>query len=481
MRIIILAMIFAMTYSASAQQIIDTKDISELEINKIQFFSIITSTDETRVVHLLKQKKELYARLYDQELNSTGKDIFHEKLKFKYTSISGHSNKENRFTVYLNDENEKWGLLSLDFDTQAVTSKEYKLKLRSQIFLNSFSVDDSHYVVTIKRHSSIIFIHKLYPDGTHVTTEYDFSATDFSGGLRSISNLSQLMNTDFVNFQTDLIKKDIPLSLRSTNEKVKLYLTDDVISITVDNSRDFTYILRLNTDNNTTDVKVVTKDHMAERSSFEDSNSFLYDNHLFVVKSTFEEMKFSVVNLSDLSVVKTFTTQKNEDIYFKNTPVLNQKAGNKEAREINNTEDFLKKITNSKPAISLHHQDSKLIVTIGASKEDNSEKETIATISVLLTGGVGTWAISMANRNALDNDFLNYSRTKTTRFQTVLDTSFNHLVEAPIEENVFDKIKKYDLENKIQGFKALYKLNNKFYYNFIDEDTNQIKTVEFSK
>ena len=464
---------------AKSQEIINTIDVSDLNAKKIELFNVFNSNDDKKVVHLLKHKRELHASLYDKRLNPIGEKIFLEKFKNYRESISGHSNNGNRFSIYLNDDHEKWAVLSLDFDTYEVLIKDYDIKLRSQDFLNSFSVNDSHYIVTIKKHSSIVFIHKLYPDGSYTSTEYDFSSVDFSGGLRSIGNLHKLMNASSETFQTDLIRNDVPISLRSTNEKVKLYVNENSISMTIDNSRDYTYILHLDKYNSDKKSTIITKDKMKERSSFEDSNSFIYGNHIFSVKSTFEELKFSVTDLSNLKVVKTYSALKNDPINFKSTAILNQKSGNKNTKPINATEDFLEKITNSKPAISVYEQNNKLIVTIGASKQDNSKEEALAVISTLVGGSLGAGAVYSSNANAIDNNFLDYSRTKTTRFQTVLDKNFNQIQDIAIEENVFDKIKNYDLNNDIQGMKALYKLNDTFYYSFIDENTNQIKTVAF--
>ncbi|MFT5863562.1 MAG: hypothetical protein ACI828_002226, partial [Flavobacteriales bacterium] len=145
-------------------------------------------------------------------------------------------------------------------------------------------------------------------------------------------------------------------------------------------------------------------------------------------------------------------------------------------------EDFLKKVTNSKPAVCVFKQNGDWIITLGASKLTNGKREAMAVATILLSGG-GINARASAessNDNAIDKTFLDYSRLKSTQFQLVLDSSFNKK-EKDIEKNIFDIIKDYDLNKEQNGIKTLYKIDNTYYYNYLNIDSEQIQVIEFKE
>ena len=446
---------------------------------KIKAFKAFVNADNSQITHLIQDKKSLYAYLYDKELNYLDKKIYVDKFKPLLESVSGHTSKENELTLY-SRKKDKWEYINLDFNSGYVHDDEFDFELKSQVLLNSFTKEDAHYLVTIKKKSSLIFLYKLSSDGSYSMTEYDFSSTDFSGGRRSIGSFFHLIKASSDLFQTDFITDDLPLSLRSTNEKVKLYIDGSKLYITSDNSRDFTYLLELDIIDGTTNATTIRKKEMLERSAYEDSNSFKLDNHLFIIKTTFKEFDFSIVDLSTLDVIKSFSVLAEDEIDFKNTPIYKEAGEDKSI--LNSTEDFLKKVTNSKPAVCVFKQNGDWIITLGASKLTNGKREAMAVATILLSGG-GINARASAessNDNAIDKTFLDYSRLKSTQFQLVLDSSFNKK-EKDIEKNIFDIIKDYDLNKEQNGIKTLYKIDNTYYYNYLNIDSEQIQVIEFKE
>lgn len=474
---IFLLFIFFSGLALQAQKLLGIQDISNLEINKIEMFNTFVDSDGQYVVRFIKCKKDIYAYLLNSQTSEEKQTIFKEKFKIKYESISGSSNKGKNFSVYLNNENDNWGVLSLDFENNKLSFSEYDFKFKSQVFLNSLSYDDSHVVLSIKKNSSIILAHRLFPNGTVISQEFDFSEIDFSGGKRSISNLFQLIRADSGIFETDVIKNDIPLSLRSTNEKVKIYFKEEQIILTVDNSRDYTYVLKMNLKNDSIQHKTIDKPQMQVRSSYEDSNSFIFQENIIQLKTTFEEMILSITDLRTSNEIQSFRVKQDENIYFKTSDIKNERRGNEQVKKEITTEDFLEILTNAKPALSLYKQENNFILTVGSSEEDNSANEAAAVVGTLLLGTVGF--ANSSNKNALDTNFLEYSRTRSTRFHTVFNSSFRVLQNVEIAKNVFDKIRDYDLDNDIDGLKSLHKIYNNYYYSFIDEEDKNIKTIEF--
>lgn len=474
---ILCLLVFLISLITNGQELITLEHDTRIGDKKVRSLSAFASADDNLITYLVQDRNHLTAYLYDSELQLQGKGIFAPSILKKNASIAGFVNTDMKFSFFVGNEKNKWSVLNIDFEERTNLYTEFDFKIRNERILNTFANRNHFYILTLRNKSSKLSLYQLSSEGKVKKSEIDLSDEDFSGGRRSLSTIDQLINGRSDNFATNYISGNTPLSLRSTNEKVKLYNNDDYVYLSLDNSRDYTYVIKISLDSAKAEVTTIDKESLEERSSYEDTNSFIIDDKIFLLKATYDELDIAIRDLQSQSLLNKFTVTKDEEITFNNTPILEQNANTIEDKDIKDTSTFLRKITNSKPSIAVYSQGENYIMTTGASKEINNDDEALVVMAIL-AGATGTIVYTMIE-NAIDRNYLNYTRTKTSRFQTVLGSNFTHLENDDVPDNVFDKIRSYDIENKTSDLRTLFRLNSNYYFNYYDKDEEKIKAVKF--
>ena len=475
-------MFFLMTSACtvwSQERILDFENYFNFDDKKVLALDAFHNDRFDQTIFILEDRQSKNAYLFDKNFKeiSDGLKITKEVRKFP-NSLSIVASKEQAFSFLMsNDDFNKWGLLNLNFDARTILAQEVPINLKKALYVSSFSSSDKHWVVSLVKNSSKFKIQSVDDTGAVDITEYDFSNTDFSGGLRSIGNIYQLVNAKSEEFSIDYIEEDTPLSLLSTNEKMKIYKEGDELVISIDNSRDFTYLIKINIEEKTSNVITIEKKKFEERSSYEDSNSFVYGNKLFTLKTTFDILNLSITDLKTKQLLKTFEIQGDEDIWFRNTALFQKRLGARKTSEIAKTKTFLRKVANSEPAISVHKQDDHLVVTLGASKFIDRPDNALVTGALL--GGASGYLLVSVVINPISKNYLDYSSTKTTRFQMILNTDLTHVDNGTVKENTFDIIEGYDQSQSIKGAKTVFKIDGNYYFSYINKETKKLQCIRF--
>ncbi len=448
-----------------------------LKDKKVKALDVFHNDKSQEVLFLLKDNAQLAAYLFDKNFQEIGDALRIDKDFRRYPIvISAVNSGEHSYSLLLaSEEYEKWGLLDFDFKNRSASIAKLPYKIKKAVYLTSFRYAKKHWIISLVRNSSIIRAESIDSNGDVQHLEFDFSEDDFSGGRRSISNMYQLVGARSEDFTTDFIETGTPLSLLSANEKVKFYKEGGTVIMTIDNSRDYTYILEMNVENGQSSAKQINKQKLENRSSYEDSNSFILDDKLFSLKTTFETLSLDIKDLQTQKVLNTIIIKDSEDIWFKNTPIFQENLGS--SSEITNTKKFLRKVTNSEPAISVYKQDRNYVLSIGASKYIDYNDE-IQIIGAIVGGASGFLTVSIF-LNPVSKNYLDYSSTRTTRFQTILDDNFKHIPDATVRRNVFDNIKEFDQSKELKGAKTVYQIGKNYYFSYFDRETNRVNTVKF--
>lgn len=475
--IILFIIIFICQAGLGQDSIASFEHYFNLKDKKVKALDVFHNGDSQETLYLLKDNAQLAAYLFDKSFKEIGDALRIDKDFRKYPIlISAVNSGEHSYSLLLaSEEYKNWGLFHLNFITRSSSIKKLPYKIKRAVYLNSFRYAKKHWVVSLVNNSSIIRVESIDSEGNVQVNEMDFSGNDFSGGRRSISNIYQLVSARSDDFATDFIETGTPLSLLSANEKVKFYKDGATLVMTIDNSRDYTYILKMNVDNGHSSVEQINKQKLEKRSSFEDSNSFMLDDKLFSLKTTFETLSLDIKDLQTQKVLKTINITDSEDIWFKNTPIFQENLGS--SSKITNTKTFLRRVTNSEPAISVYKQDKEYVLSIGASKYIDYNDE-IQAIGAIVGGASGFLTVSIF-LNPISKNYLDYSSTRTTRFQAVFDDNFNHIPDAIVRKNVFDDIKNFDQSSDFKGAKTVYQIDQNYYFSYFDWETNMVNTVKF--
>lgn len=451
--------------------------------NKInRLYAISDASSES--LFLVPDGGKIAAYLYSENFEPFGQGLLLDNFLFKYPHISSFVGSQRKRTIFLRKANNRqWGAVYLDFDSRSVRQVDLDFKLKGENFINEFSRNGFHYVVTLLRSSSTFRMYSFDEQGNITHTDYDLSTTNFTPKKRWSADLSKIIEPQKDNFQTNIVEEGTPMALNTVNSVVKLYPKDDKVRITLDMRRTYTFVIDLFLDGEKAVVTAIERSSLLDPSSMEKTNSFLQDDHLFSFKTSYDEMLFSIIDLKTQKPFKEYRTSAKEIIPFSNTPIIQEGGAFDSYRELDRTRQFLRKTVSSNPAITVLKDGDDYVVTLGASQEIESPGILIASSS--LGGAIGA-GIVVGIGNAVFGNYLNYTRTKTARIQTILDNNYEHKPRSSVPENTFDRIEAFELKleeehGKDKGATTLFKNGEDYIWGFYHRTLNTMNLYRFKE
>ena len=181
-------------------------------------------------------------------------------------------------------------------------------------------------------------------------------------------------------------------------------------------------------------------------------------------------MVFAVYDMDTKEIVKDFTINKKDDIYFKNTTFIESRDGKKKFKDTYSTANFFKKVINSNSALSVRKVDDNYLISIGAS-EKVSNSFPLAIIGGVLGGAPGA---------ALLSAFESYDSTKSLKTDSFFDKEFNYFKrEQPV--NKFDLIYEYKRNNQLKNVpnQTIFEYGNFYVWGFYNRATGLYRYMKF--
>lgn len=439
------------------------------------FSAVFPETDQ--VLIFVEDKKSIAVYPYDTHGLKTHDGFSFPNFAKKYANIGGYTVQDNKYTLFLSNRiKNKWAILTLDLESQQHDLQEVRLDIDSKKILEAFTHNNKLYVFSVKINSSIIEAHVLSTNGEVRNESYTFDDIDF-GIKRSFGlKLDEYMGKS--NVQAAIIDTDSPAALESTKERTKFYQNGSQITLTLDDSKKETFILQFDLDNGSSSSRSVDKTVLNNAGLGGRSNSFIFDDKLFVFKASSQEMNFTIYELDSKKIIKSFSAEKDTPITFKNTPIIQEGGEFNSYRELEKTSKFLRKVSQSNPAIAVFKQDGKYVITLGATKEVTQGGPMV----FMYGGGLAGIAITglvTGITNATFYQYASYSYTKSARFQMVLDESFNVISDIEVPQNSFDDIKSYTYETPDDVIQTVFKLPEFFVWGALNAKNNRINFFKF--
>jgi hypothetical protein len=327
--------------------------------------------------------------------------------------------------------------------------------------------------LSIKKRSSILNIHIFEANKLNKTVSCDFSKYRFSNA--DGSNLYDILNHGNLPLQPDIqiakIDEYCPSSLEITSNINKLYINNDKIYLTLDINTEDTKLITFNLADNSTEVNNFLHDTINGNNNLDvNSNSYLFGDNILQIIGSSNEIIIKAVNRDSKSLIKKYRISKSQEIDFKNTSLL-QEGGtttftNNSNKELNNSEQILRKISNSSIGISAYVMQDMIELTIGGYKE--VEHTNTSSSTTFMTGPNNNSVPLMNYHNPLFNSYTKYTNTRTVYFKSLLDkTSFCHVTDS-IPNNAFDKIKIFESHNDNIKSKTIFRLNDYYVFGYYD-------------
>ncbi|RMB59124.1 hypothetical protein EAX61_08665 [Dokdonia sinensis] len=480
-QIVAIFLLFLSTLIFGQEKVFEFENKLKIGTRKINIL-YTNSNSEGESLFLIPDSGKIATYLYSENFEPVGQGLLIDNVLYKYPQISSFIGTGKKRTIFLRKaNNKKWGAVFLDFDNRSVRQVDLDFKHKGENFINEFSRNGFHYVVALLRNSSTFRMYRFDQNGDITHTDYNLSSTNFTPKKRRSGDLSDIIEPQRENFKTNVVEEGTPLALNTVNEVIKLYPQDDKVRITLDMRRTYTFIIDLFLESNKSEVHIIERPSLRDPSSMEKTNSFLQGDHLFSFKTSYDELLFAIIDLKSKNVLKEIRVDEKEHISFSNTPIIQEGGALDDYRELDRTRQFLRKTVSSNPAVAVLKNGDDYVVTLGASQEIESPGVLIVSSSV---GGAIGAGIVIGIGNAVFGNYLNYTRTKTARIQTILNREYDHLKGAIVPVNIFDRIQAFELEldeeyGNDKGATTLFKNGDDFILGFYHRTLNTINLYRF--
>ncbi|MEP0266802.1 hypothetical protein [Dokdonia sp.] len=477
MKVFTLLFLFLVSFSGIAQEpFLSFEHYLKTSKKVTQLFSAVFPENNTFLV-FVEDKKQLAVYSFDQSGREISEGFTLPKFAKEYPNIGGYTYQNDAYTLYLSTENkEDWALITLDFKKKSFDLQEVSPEINQNRILESLTYNGKHYLFTVKRDTSIVELFVLDSKGSITTQLFSFEDAHFEVG-KSTKNLYGLLNGVYAKDVTTL-DNNSPNALETSKPKNKFYQEDHLIAFTIDVTKNNTYYLQFDLENNTTDYQAISKKTFEKKILRTESNSFMFDNKLFVLKASSEEMDFSIHNLNATEKSTSFSAQQGTPIDFKNTPIIQEGGGFKSYRELEKTSKFLRKVSLSDAAISVFKENDNYIITLGGTKEVAKGGPPVYIYGAGLTGAV-IGGIMSGIANATYYQYNAYTYTKSARFQMVLDESLNFVPDIEVPLNSFDNIKEFTQDTPETVIQTVFKFSDTFIWGALNAKNNKINFFKF--
>ncbi len=445
-------------------------------------FSVVDKNTQNLAV-FIDDNKTMNGYLYSKELKRIG-SIASDGLPNRYDEIIGHTIKGKEITLFLkSSNNKKFGSILFDFENSKTKETKFDFKLRKENFVQTYSKDERFYLITSQKRTSDIHVY-TFENGKKVSKKtLSFADKNIINSGSKEATLHDLMNTSVgigSNIKVIKIDEHTPNSIEATGDASKLYTRDGSFLLTFDKNKKITYLIEVFLPDLSASFSQVEKPQLSENDFYDKSNSFVYEDKIFQIIASNSQMKFSAKDLKSKKELKAITLNKEEDILFKNTPII-QEGGvyNKDrVREMEKTSKFLRKISADKIGLAVKPTNSGYQITMGGTKELNAGG------GAMMMPGFGG-AVPVASFGAMSMSFNptffaynSYTSTKSTRIESLFDNNFSH-VSGEIEENAFDKIKTFADEQKNKKAENVFKYKNGYLYGNYNSKENVYELTYF--
>jgi len=467
---------------------------------KRDFFQVINES-EKEVILFLNDKEKVSAIRFDQTFNIKD-SLSATRPEKKYEEIIGYTqNKDDYFVFWGSEDRKEINAQSFNFTTKKTETKPIALELKKEKIVKELTINNRFYLITIVKNSSILKFYISDNDGNLNEKMVDLSYLEFKNIFNHTENLYTVFTDEssVPNFQT--IANDSPPSLALSSKRYKIYTYNpDEIIFTMDNNTNATQILRINIQDFTANLKSIEQQKIVKGEygaiSFR-SNSFLIDNKIIQIKTNSYVLFLTISDLNGKKI-NEYKVLHDQEIGFKNSAFFEQKNGFFQQKDgisftknIKDSEQFLRKISDS-PSISCYNLNGVYYTVLGSS-EDITRGGGGMTGMGMTPGGMGAGMTFIPYQRCYTvENLISYKDKFVVYTNCLFDSDFNHL-DGEMRTSAFDKVRAFvekneEIKESVSIFTTslykdliLFKLNSSLYLGNYSKKNKKYQIFSFSE
>ena len=350
--------------------------------------------------------------------------------------------------------------LHTDLESKTTTTKFYAMPEENELVLAYITYGQSFYVLKVVKQSNYLKLLQFNADLSLVdSTLLNFSNQKFFNKYNEKVDLHTMLKEETRKESTMLtpITANKPTSLVKASAKRKLYVFDNKVYITLDNSNLRTIRLSINLDTKQTNAQVLNQNYDIARSLMFDSNSFMFEDKLMQASFTREYINFVIRDLSG-SPIKMFRLDKKEkaDFLIGTVSKISDNAfGRDFEKSFTKTKRFLYNMMDyNAQAIAVYPYEDSYVLTFGG----------VTILQKVATPGrdILTYLMLSPKRTSIFNEYYNASAMIATGALTH-DLEPNPTLTPP-EDKLADLRRYNNFDPKDPKYKAIFKIEDQYYY-----------------
>ncbi len=432
---------------------------------------------------ILEENNKLYSHLLDSEYQQKSK-IVTQKLSSKYGVILGYSVNNDMYSIFFsNSKKTKFGMKTFDFGTNSSINTILDFKIKGEKYVESVNYKNQFYLITVTKNSSdlniYIFNKSLQPNKKTISLQQvEYQNPKDQHHTVNAYYLFMFGEGGIANGRIDIkkIESRDPNIMIASSELTKLYQLDNQLIFSFDYSKKDTKLCFIDLDTFTFRYKVFDKPSKTEKG-YKKSNSYVYDNKVFQIASSYQKMKFTISDLATKQLIKEYAIQKEDPITFKNSPII-QEVGvtffgtpNKDGiQKMGKTKKFLKEISSDGLSILAHKIENKYHVILGK------------TIIINPRGVIGfnTPIGNPSHPSGFTSFYHGKQNNISTYINCLFDQSFEHL-QGDIPKNVYDGVNEFEETLEKPKAKNIFLHKDIIHFGFFDKKDRIYKLYRFKE
>ncbi len=448
-----------LNFSIQAQKQVALLDLEHASKSSLGKKSLVIPNTKTKdLVVYVENYPESHLYLLDNQFQ-TKIHLTTKMLPISFKKYIGYQilNEKKYCIFFTNTSAKKFGVLTIDFEKRITTNTTLDFKLKKESYLQSLSYTNNFYLLTVSKNSSDINFYTFDQKLATIKHTVDFSFLDEEINGFPKKAYHHLITKTF-GPKGSLVKIDskTPNAIETTSNPNKLYTLDQKFVFSFDSNPEATKIIKVHPSTFAVTTELHPKPFIEKPNNVFNStnhNSYIYNNKLFQIATSNSQLSLTIKDLTTKKIDKEILLNKEDDITFKNTPILQEGPGIfglHQEREMEKTSKLLRKISKGKIGIAAYKQKDQYKITLGSERiiQTGGGGMMMAGGGFSTVGGASMSApnISYTSFNPTFFAYNNYSSTKSVRIDCLFDESFEHLKGA-VPLNSFDKI--YDFEERL--------------------------------
>jgi hypothetical protein len=290
-------------------------------------------------------------------------------------------------------------------------------------------------------------------------------------------------------FQLEPVNQEGNIELDELVKNNKLYISNDTVLLVMNNHIDSTHVISF-------DLKQIQVENwliehnpgnrLLKPVPYSD-NSFLFRNKLYYVRATGDSLLVQVADLFSGRIIKTFSTERRDEIAWKNTPFMEERIVDnkrKEPKDLSKTSSLLRRMVEGSAVIMARPFGNDQVEVVVGSYEKTTTTTNVGgypAINNMPYGGYGGYGTPMMRTPYYNpGRYIRSTWTNTVYFKTLLNASnFSH-VEGEPGSTANERIDRYTAKMKIDPeSESLFTTYGQSYYAYYDKAGYKLVVLKF--